>query len=59
LHYAKEIDAASTIELDKIYTARELVNRLRARTFFGHPACRFEDNGETYEITVNIKRKSV
>ena len=26
LHYAKEIDAASTIDLDKSYTARELIN---------------------------------
>lgn len=59
LHYAREIDAASSIDLDKRYTARELINLLRARTFPGHPACRFEENGETYEITVNIKRKSV
>jgi len=58
LHYAREIDAASTIDLDKHYTAREL-NLLRARTFQGHPACRFMENGETFEITVNIKRKSV
>lgn len=59
LHYARELDAASSVHLDKHYTARELINLLRARTFPGHPACRFEDNGETYEITVNIKRKSV
>lgn len=58
LHYAKEIDAASVIDLDKTYTARELLNRLRARTFTGHPACRFEDDGKMYEISVNIKRKS-
>lgn len=59
LHYAKEIDAASMIDLDKSYTARELINLLRARTFPGHPACHFEENGKTYEISVNIKRKSV
>lgn len=59
LHYAREIDVASRIDLDKCYTGRELINLLRARTFPGHPACRFEENGETYEITVNIKRKSV
>jgi len=57
-HYANEIDAASRIELDRTYTARELLNRLAAQTFAGYPACRFEDCGETYEISVNIKRKS-
>nr|WP_315479639.1 formyltransferase family protein [uncultured Rhodoferax sp.] len=59
LHYSKEIDAASMIELDKKYTARELINLMRARTFAGYPACRFEANGEMYEISVNINRKSV
>ena len=59
LHYAREIDVATKVDLDKVYIARELINLLRARTFPGHPACRFEENGETYEISVNIKRKSV
>lgn len=59
LHYAKEIDVASKIDLDRTYTARELLNLLRARTFPGYPACRFEENGAMYEISVNIKRKSV
>lgn len=59
VHYAKEIDAASQIVLDKSYNARELINLLRARTFPGHPACWFDDNGANYEITVNIKRKDV
>ncbi len=59
LHYAREIESASMVDLDKTYTARELLNLLRARTFPGHPACRFDENGETYEISVNIKRKSV
>lgn len=59
LHYAKEIDAASRIELDRSYTARELLNLLRARTFTGYPACLFEDGGSEYEIRVNIVRKSV
>jgi methionyl-tRNA formyltransferase len=57
LHYAREIDLASTIELDKKYTARELINLLRARTFPGFPACSFEEDGKKYEISVIIKRK--
>jgi len=57
IHFANEINQASEIYLDKNYTARDLFNLLRARTFPGKPACTFKDNNETYEITVNIKRK--
>jgi len=56
-HYAKEIEAASKIDLKKKYSARELINLLRARTFAGRPSCYFEADGKSYEITVNIKRK--
>lgn len=59
LHYAREIEAASRIDLDKSYTARDLLNLLRARTFSGYPACWFEADGTAYEISVKIKRKSV
>jgi len=57
IHFANEIEQASKIHLDEMYTSRELFNRLRARTFVGKPACTFEDNNEIYEITVNIKRR--
>jgi methionyl-tRNA formyltransferase len=57
LHFAHEIDIVSTIDLEKHYTARELINLMRARTFPGHPACCFKENGKTYEITVTIKNK--
>jgi len=56
-HKAAEIDAASHIELDKKYQARDLLNLIRARTFSGHPACWFSDAGEEYEVRVEIKRK--
>lgn len=55
-HRASEIEAASRIELDRSYPARELLDRLRARTFPGYPACRFEDGGETYEVRVEITK---
>lgn len=58
LHYAKEINPASAIDLDKAYTARDLLNLLRARTFAGHPACNFEEDGQTYEVRIDIKRRS-
>jgi methionyl-tRNA formyltransferase len=57
-HHSKEINNASNILLDNSYTARELLNLLRARTFTGHPACSFEDAGEVYEVHIKIRRKN-
>lgn len=54
-HKASELEPASRIALDAPTTARELLNRLRARTFPGYPGCRFEEDGRTYEVTVSIK----
>lgn len=57
-HRAAEIDAASTIALDRYYTAREFLNLLRARTFPGFPACSFTgDDGDIFEVRVDIRRK--
>lgn len=57
-HVAAEIEPASEIDLDRQYRARDLLNLLRARTFHGHPACRFLDNGVEYEVRIKIERKS-
>jgi methionyl-tRNA formyltransferase len=56
-HRASELDGASTIDLDKSYVARDLLNLLRARTSPGYPACVFSDAGVIYEVRVDIKRK--
>ena len=56
-HKASELEPASRIDLDCLYFGRELLNKLRARTFPGHPACYFEDGGVTYEVRVEIKRR--
>jgi methionyl-tRNA formyltransferase len=57
-HRADEIDPASRIDLDATYTGRELLNRLRARTFPGFPACWFTDAGQTYEARIDIREKT-
>lgn len=57
-HCSSELDVASTLDLDKHYTARELLNLLRARTFSGFPGCRFVDGDAEYEVRVAIERKS-
>jgi hypothetical protein len=45
------------IDLEKTYTARDLLNLLRARTFPGYRACTFSDGEASYEVRVEIKRK--
>ena len=55
-HRARELDPASQIDLDKTYTARALLNLLRARTFPPHPACFFFSEGCKYEVRVTIQR---
>lgn len=56
-HRAVELDAASRIDLDRSYCARDLLNLLRARTFTGHPSCWFSDRGEMFEVRIDIKRR--
>jgi methionyl-tRNA formyltransferase len=56
-HHSSELEAASVIDLEKTYAARDLLNLLRARTFPGHPACTFSDGDASYEVRVEIKRK--
>jgi methionyl-tRNA formyltransferase len=56
-HRRNELDQRSLIDLDQRYTARELLNLLRGRTFEPHPACRFFDRGAAYEVRVSIRRK--
>lgn len=55
-HLAKELEPASEIFLDKKYTAKDLLNLLRARTFPPHPACYFFYDGKKYEVRIEIKK---
>ena len=57
VRYAKELEPASEIDLDKQYTGRELLNLIRARTFSPYPACSFSEHGEMYEVRVEITTK--
>ncbi len=55
-HHSSEIEKASQIDLDRTYSARDLLNLLRARTFEGYPGCWFEDAGVRYEISINVRK---
>ena len=55
-HRASELEPASQLQLEASYRGREILNLLRARTFPGHPGCWFEENGERYEVRIEIRR---
>jgi methionyl-tRNA formyltransferase len=55
-HRASELEHASKINLNELYTARDLLNLLRARTFAGHPGCWFEQDGSRYEVSITINK---
>lgn len=57
-HKASELDAASYIDLDKLYKARDFLNLLRARTFSPHPAVWFDEDGQEYEVRIEIVKRS-
>ena len=56
-HYRKELEPASQIYLDREYKARDLLNLLRARTFPPYPACYFYEDGEKYEVFLQIRKE--
>jgi methionyl-tRNA formyltransferase len=55
-HKRRELADRSLIALDRTYTAREILNLIRARTFEPHPACRFVDGNTIYEVRVMIRK---
>lgn len=55
-HKSGEIDQASRIKLDEKYEVRHLLNILRARTFPPYPAAWFMENGQKFEVRVEIKK---
>lgn len=55
-HYFKELDKKCEIILEKEYKAKDLLNLIRARTFEFYPACYFYDEGEKYEVRININK---
>lgn len=56
---SREIESASRIELEKSYTARDMLNLLRARTMRGQPACWFLEDGKRHEVRISISRSEI
>ncbi|WP_080965558.1 formyltransferase family protein [Chromobacterium subtsugae] len=57
-HAKKEIEQLDFIELEKEYSARELINKLRARTFGNRGFAYYEENGEKIYIKISLSRTS-
>jgi methionyl-tRNA formyltransferase len=55
LHPARDIAEASRIELDKTYTARQLLNIIRARMFPPHPTAFFHEGDKRFSVEIVIK----
>jgi methionyl-tRNA formyltransferase len=56
LHFAKDLPKISEIKLDETYTARKLINILRARTFPPHPSCYFiDEHGKKVNVRVQLE----
>lgn len=54
-HRAADIEAASALDLDRLYSARHLLNVIRARSFPPHPSATFRDGGKTYSVEILIR----
>ena len=55
-HLAREIEESSMINLDQEYKAADLLNLIRARSGFPYGASWFTDNGQKYEVRLEIKK---
>lgn len=56
-HRLADVEDIDRIELDEEYTGRELLNRLRARTFPPFRGCYFEDEGQKIFLRLNLWRE--
>jgi methionyl-tRNA formyltransferase len=54
-HRVRDVEAIDEIELDRSYTARNLLNILRARTFGSFPGAYFKDGNRKIYVTVQLR----
>jgi len=55
VHYGWMLEPHSEIHLDSLYNARDLINRIRGRTFLNGDSAHFIENGKKYRIKVIIE----
>lgn len=57
-HRVKDIERINQIDLDDTYTARELINVLRAQTFPPYRGAYFNDNGRKIYMTLQLQSEN-
>ena len=57
-HRTADVDRIDRIDLDRTYTARALIDILRARTFPPHDGAYFEVDGRRYRLRVELNERS-
>jgi len=57
-HWGKMLEPHSTINLDDTFTARDLINRIRARTFTNGDSSKFVIDDKTYRMKLSIEEVS-
>lgn len=55
-HLGQELEPTCVIDLDRHYTAREMLNLIRARTFPPYPGVKFKDGSSHYQVRISIER---
>jgi methionyl-tRNA formyltransferase len=58
-HYGKELKTLDRIDLDKMYTARYLINLLRARTFPPQRGAYYEDSGKRIYLNLDLFEEDI
>ena len=56
-HRKKDVESIDEIYLDHTYTARNLLNIIRARTFGTYDSAYFKENGEKYFVRIRIDKE--
>ena len=54
-HRRRDVDAIDCIDLDRLYTARDLINILRARTFPPYRGAYFKDGGKKVYLRLSLE----
>lgn len=53
-HLGKQVDELDEIDLDKMYTGRELINQLRSRTYEGRKFCYFKEGDKKIYMGLSL-----
>jgi len=59
MHYSRELDSASEVNITELQNLKSFIDKIRARTFLPYPSCYFYYNRDKYYIRSKIKSTMV